>query len=118
MPAYLAAADVGLSFIKRCFSKLASSPTKNAEYLACGLPIVINAGIGDSDRLAAESPTAVLLNDFNEQAFEKALSAIEQLVNEPDVKVMARAVAEKEFDVKTVGAERYARLYESVLRSS
>src|ERR1044072_7374635 len=51
IPSYLAAGDVGISFIKRCFSKLASSPTKNAEYLACGLPIVINAGIGDSDTL-------------------------------------------------------------------
>jgi glycosyltransferase involved in cell wall biosynthesis len=118
MPAFLSAADVGLSFIKRCFSKLASSPTKNAEYLACGLPIVINAGIGDSDRLAELSPVAVLLNEFNEQGFEKALSAIEKLIHEPHVKAAARAVAEQEFDVQTVGAERYARLYESVLSSS
>jgi len=118
MPAYLAAADVGLSFIKRCFSKLASSPTKNAEYLACGLPIVINAGIGDSDRLAEISPVAVLLNEFNEQGFEKALSAIEKLIREPHVKAAARAVAEQEFDVHTVGGNRYARLYESVLSSS
>src|SRR5687768_7432269 len=36
-PSYLSAADAGLSFIKSCFSKIASSPTKNAEYLACGL---------------------------------------------------------------------------------
>jgi len=46
------------------------------------------------------------------------LSAIEKLVDDPNVKATARAVAEKEFDVHTVGAERYARLYESVLSSS
>jgi glycosyltransferase involved in cell wall biosynthesis len=51
---YLSAADAGLAFIKPCFSKLASSPTKNAEYLACGLPLIINAGIGDSDALVRE----------------------------------------------------------------
>ena len=31
VPSYLSAADAGISFIKPCFSKLASSPTKNGE---------------------------------------------------------------------------------------
>src|SRR6185295_13279348 len=63
MPSYLAAGDVGLSFIKRCFSKLASSPTKNGEYLACGLPLVINAGIGDSDALINDWKAGVLIDE-------------------------------------------------------
>ena len=109
MPSYLAAGDVGISFIKRCFSKLASSPTKNAEYLACGLPIVINSGIGDSDALPA-----IVINDFNDRDFDAAWTAIEAAVNDPDVRTKSRAVAEKVFDLKTVGAERYAHLYKSV----
>ncbi|HJU93039.1 MAG TPA: glycosyltransferase, partial [Pyrinomonadaceae bacterium] len=32
VPSYLAAADAGMAFIKRCVSKIASSPTKNGEY--------------------------------------------------------------------------------------
>ena len=110
MPSYLAAGDVGISFIKRCFSKLASSPTKNAEYLACGLPIVINSGIGDSDALPA-----IVIDDFNERDFDAAWTAIEAAVNDSNVRTKSRAVAEEVFDLKTVGAERYARLYESVL---
>ena len=39
---------------------------------------------------------------------------MQALVNDPNIKAKVRAVAEKEFDLKTVGAERYARLYESV----
>ena len=109
MPSYLAAGDVGISFIKRCFSKLASSPTKNGEYLACGLPIVINSGIGDSDALSA-----ILIEDFNDRDFEAAWTAIETAVNDPNVRMKARAVAEEVFDLETVGAERYARLYKSV----
>ena len=38
-PVELAMADAGLSFIKPCLSKLASSPTKLAEYLAAGLEL-------------------------------------------------------------------------------
>ena len=109
MPSYLAAGDVGISFIKRCFSKLASSPTKNAEYLACGLPIVINSGIGDSDALPA-----IIINDFNDRDFDAAWSAIEAAVNDPNVKMKSRSIAEKVFDLETVGAERYAHLYKSV----
>src|SRR5215213_1713823 len=117
MPLYLAAGDVGLSFIKRCFSKLASSPTKNGEYLACGLPIVINSGIGDSDGLVHESQAGILIDNFNERDFDAAWTAIQELVNDPNIKGKARAAAEKVFDLNSVGAERYARLYEAVLNN-
>ncbi|HEY3579418.1 MAG TPA: glycosyltransferase family 4 protein [Pyrinomonadaceae bacterium] len=114
MPAYLAAGDVGISFIKRCFSKLASSPTKNGEYLACGLPIVINAGIGDSDRLAQISDAAILVNDVNEQSFERAWVAIQNAIGNKEMKAKARELAEKEFDLVNVGGARYASLYEAL----
>src|SRR5215208_898030 len=116
MPTYLAAGDVGLSFIKRCFSKLAFSPTKNGEYLACGLPMVINSGIGDSDELVKESQAVISINDFNEREFDDAWMTIQQVINDPDIKTKARVVAEKVFDLNTVGAERYARLYEDLLK--
>lgn len=117
MPSYLAAGDIGLSFIKRCFSKLASSPTKNGEYLACGLPILINSGIGDSDVLVNESQAAISINDFNDREFDDAWAAIQKLVNDPNIKAKARVAAEQAFSLDTVGAERYARLYEALLTS-
>jgi len=115
VPSYLAAADVGLAFIKRCMSKLASSPTKNGEYLACGLPLVINAGVGDSDLLINEWRAGVLIEDFSEDDFAKAARAIENIVREPSVKESARDVAEKVFNLETIAGERYAALYEKVL---
>jgi len=115
VPSYLAAADAGLAFIKRCESKIASSPTKNGEYLACGLPLIINAGIGDSDALINEWKAGVLINDFNEQEFAAAARAIEVMAAEPDARSRARRVAEQLFDLNAVGTERYAALYEKVL---
>ena len=111
---YLSAGDAGLSFIKPCFSKLASSPTKNAEYLACGLPLIINAGIGDSDVLIDEWKAGVLLQDFTEAEYERIGSSIETMVAQPGARTTARAVAERVFDLQTVGVERYAALYERV----
>ena len=117
VPSYLAAADAGLSFIKRCMSKIASSPTKNAEYLACGLPVIINEGIGDSDALIDEWHAGVLLEEFNEQEYDAAAREIEAMVAAPDAREKARRVAEQLFHLETVGGERYAALYQKVLNS-
>ena len=114
VPSYLSAADAGLSFIKRCFSKLASSPTKNAEYLACGLPLIINAGIGDSDALVNDWKAGVLLEEFTEHEYTRIGESIQTVVAGPHVREKARAVAEAVFDLETIGAERYAALYERV----
>jgi len=112
---YLAAADVGLAFIKRCVSKIASSPTKNGEYLACGLPLVINAGVGDSDLLINEWKAGVLLEDFGEEDYLKAGREIELIAADREARKKARAVAEQVFNLQTIAGERYASLYEAVL---
>jgi glycosyltransferase involved in cell wall biosynthesis len=117
VPSYLAAADAGLAFIKRCVSKLASSPTKNGEYLACGLPLILNAGIGDSDALIDRWEAGVLIRDFTDQEFAAAARDIEAMVAAPDARGSARRVAEAVFHLEKVGGERYAALYERVLNS-
>lgn len=114
VPSYLSAADAGLSFIKPCISKLASSPTKNGEYLACGLPLIINTGIGDSDALINEWKAGVLLEEFNETEYARIGSLIAEMAAQPQARRNARSVAEQLFDLQTVGAERYAALYERV----
>jgi glycosyltransferase involved in cell wall biosynthesis len=114
VPSYLAAGDAGIAFIKRCFSKLASSPTKNGEYLACGLPLVINAGVGDSDAHIDEWHAGVLVNDFDTGELSRASRLIVEIAAEPDVRVRMRSISEKLFDLNSVGGERYSNLYERV----
>ena len=118
VPSYLSAADAGLSFIKRCISKVASSPTKNAEYLACGLPLIINAGIGDSDALVNEWKAGALLEEFTEDEYTRIGKVIQTMAADPDARnkarTHARAIARQLFDLQTIGAERYAALYERV----
>ena len=115
VPSYLAAADAGLAFIKRCVSKIASSPTKNGEYLACGLPLILNAGVGDSDALIKDWKAGVLIEDFSDEEFDQAGREIEAIAGAPEARKRARSVAEQLFDLNTIGAERYTALYERVL---
>lgn len=115
VPSYLSAADAGLAFIKPCFSKLASSPTKTAEYLACELPIIINAGVGDSDLLVTKEKVGALVGDFNEQEYCRAAAEVfDLLADREGIRRHTRSVAERLFNVRGVGLERYARLYDNV----
>jgi len=116
---YLSASDAGLAFIKPCPSKLASSPTKYAEYLACGLPLIINAGIGDADALVTDEKLGALITDFSVSEYDRAITTIEAFASDAEnTRRHSRDVAERCFDVRAVGAERYARLYEGVLEST
>jgi glycosyltransferase involved in cell wall biosynthesis len=113
VPGYLCAADVGIAFYKPAFSRLATSPVKLAEYLACGLPVIINAGVGDSDDFVADQKLGAVVNGFNETEYRRALLEIEDLAS-AETRNRARQAAERFFDVRRVGVERYARLYEKV----
>jgi glycosyltransferase involved in cell wall biosynthesis len=114
VPEYLSAADVAISFIKSCYSKQASSPTKIAEYLACGLPIISNSGIGDLDQQIVENGVGVLIHNFDPEAYAVACRHINEL---GDVQNRCRAAANHLFDLVTVGGRRYRRLYKNVLQS-
>lgn len=115
VPSYLSAGDLGLSFIKQCFSKIASSPTKNGEYLACGLPVVINAGIGDSDALVTDWKAGVLVHELDSPGFDNAYTQMTTFIDDRGAKGRARKIAEKLFDLNEIGGRRYADLYEKVL---
>jgi len=112
IPEYLSGADIAVSFIKPCYSKQASSPTKNAEYLACGLPIVANSGVGDVDQLITEHKVGALVRGFELRDYQSALDKISQL---SDVAERCRLTAAEEFSLSLAG-ERYRRLYSQLLK--
>lgn len=116
---FLSAADAGIAFYLPGSSRLGTSPVKVSEYLACGMPTVINAGIGDCDDLILRERVGALVGDFTAAEYAKAISVIEEQTRHPEeTRQRTRAVAEKLFDLQRVGATRYARLYERVLEEN
>jgi glycosyltransferase involved in cell wall biosynthesis len=116
VPRFLGAADVAISFIKPCYSKQSSSPTKIAEYLASGLPIVCNAGVGDLDELIEENTVGALLREFSQEAYLKALNQIDVMRGDEKLAARLRGVARREFDLVDVGRRRYRRLYDRLVK--
>ena len=109
---YLGASDVAISFIKSCYSKLSSSPTKIAEYLACGVPIITNRGVGDVAEIIESHGVGVVIDSFDKDSYLKALSRVEHMV---DIYEKCTAAARAEFELETVGGQRYRRIYSQLL---
>lgn len=114
MPEYVRLMDLGLFFIKPLFSKKGASATKLGEFLACGVPVVINEGVGDSDRIVRDCEAGVVLSNPADVGLEAALPDIERILTDPGVKQRCRDAARRHFDLEE-GAARYARLYEGLL---
>ena len=113
VPSYLSAADMAISFIKACYSKLSSSPTKIAEYLAAGLPIVANSGVGDIDALIRDNEVGFILKDLDRESYLEALPMMDSL--SPKLSERCRILAEKEFELHAVGGARYNSIYRRLL---
>lgn len=118
VPRYLRAADIAVSFIKPCYSKQSSSPTKIAEYLASGLPVICNAGVGDLDTLVASKRAGVLIEGFTPPSYLKALNQIDVMRREVNLEQRLNSLAREEFDLVSVGGKRYRRLYERMMNEA
>lgn len=93
VPLYLSLSDYSLFFIKPCYSKLSSSPTKHGEIMAMGIPVITNSGVGDVAEIVNRYDAGILLADLSDEEMEKAIRKLE---NDPvfdRTKIKAGALA-------------------------
>ena len=111
VPAYISCLDAGLFFIKPLYSKKGSSPTKLAELLACGVPIITNKGVGDVDELLPNTNSGILVSSFTKGGYESAIAKIDSL----DLpKQTFRDIALANFSLQ-MGVSAYEEIYRYVL---
>jgi hypothetical protein len=117
IPGTLAHARAGLSFRQPGPSAPGASPTKIGEYLAAGLPVIANAGVGDTDALLAcrheqcPAPVGVLVREFTEEAYRQALRELTGLLADPNTPRRCRAAAHRHLHLEHVGWARYRQIY-------
>jgi glycosyltransferase involved in cell wall biosynthesis len=108
VPKYLSVADFGLEFMERY--KIAMG-IKFAEYLAMGLPVVINSQVGGARTIIEEYGVGTIL-DLGQNNFLEQL--IELIENRDEIAKKCRSLAEALFSNEVV-SNRYAHLYEQLL---
>lgn len=111
VPKYLSIAHMGISFIKPCFSKLSSSPTKMGEMLAAGVPLICNSGVGDVERIINETKTGVIIHGFTEDEMQSVAKRAIEMIQVPreNIREQSRPVFALESGVKL-----YAQAYEKM----
>lgn len=113
LPALLSLSTIAISFVRPSFSKIASSPTKVAEYLSMGIPIIANSGIGDTDQLFNHPQAGSLCREFSDDCYDACIRNILELLSScPNSAI--RQLCKSTFDLN-IALDRYERIYKKLL---
>ncbi len=117
MPAYLSSADVGLCFLRPFSSKLACSPIKLGEYLACGLPVASTSGCGDYDSLIQSEAIGVVVQNGERDAYRQAARDLGEMLKDPEIKERCRDATRRWLGLDEVVVPRYREIYQALIGS-
>jgi glycosyltransferase involved in cell wall biosynthesis len=111
IPTLLSLAQLSVFFIRPTYSKISSSPTKLAEIMAMGIPIICNSGVGDTDKIISQFNAGCLVKEFNSNSYKQII------YNFNTIKFEATEIREKSqlnFDVN-VATDIYSKIYNKLI---
>ncbi len=111
LPTYLSLCDFSLFFYKPTYSRIACSPTKFAELISLGLPIVCNE-VGDLNSNYLAGMPIIVIRDLQPELIKAAVGTV-TLLQKPGKEMALNSFAKKEFDL-VVGVERYKKIYSTL----
>jgi len=95
-------------------SKLGSCPTRMAEVLGCGRPVVANAGVGDVEQVIRQHRVGVLARSDGAADMEASVAELFDLLQDPQLANRCRRTAEALFSLES-GTAAYRQLYAEIL---
>lgn len=112
VPLYISLFDLSIFFIRPTYSKKASSPTKQGEIMAMGIPLICNAGVGDTDLVVEKYEAGIVLKEMNDEEYR----------NMPDILTRFSKIQTKkgalEFYGLEMGIKHYSKVYMALIESS
>jgi len=76
VPRLLSLSKYSVFFIRPCYSKQSSSPTKHGEIMAMGIPLITNSGVGDVETIVNRFNAGIIIGSFAEEEYKKAADKI------------------------------------------
>jgi glycosyltransferase involved in cell wall biosynthesis len=114
VPNLIARMSAGAALIKPVYSKIASAPTKLAEYLGCGIPCLGNAGVGDMESILEAYKVGVALPGFSRAQMEEGAERLLALTSNPGLSERCAAVARQLFSLEA-GVDAYDAVWQRLL---
>ena len=91
VPTHLRHADFAINFVRPVPTRLYNTSIKDAEYLACGLPVLIAAGISDDSDLIRDNRAGAVFESLDVDAYRAAARTMRELLgSEPAGRRRAR----------------------------
>jgi glycosyltransferase involved in cell wall biosynthesis len=115
MPSRLCRAHAGLFFLRGGIGALSCSPTKIGEYWACGLPVVMSAGVGDVDEVIRARRVGLVIEETTPQALAETAKELLELLQDPGLPARCREAARTHYSLEA-GIGTQLALYEKILR--
>jgi len=113
MPGQIARMSAGMALIKPAYSKIASAPTKLAEYLGCGVPCLGNTRVGDMAEILEGKRVGVALEGFSPDELRDGVHRLLAMAREPGIQDRCRQVALQLFSIEA-GVAAYAGIYDGL----
>lgn len=112
MPSWVSAAAVGIALCKTGDDSLKGAmPTKIAEFLSCGRPVIISKGVGDLDEILSRNRVGITISE--EDDFNVKLQELAELLADSETANRCRNTAEELFSIAEA-AKSYAELYQEI----
>ncbi len=112
VPAALSICDYSVFFCKPSYYRKGTSPTRLAELIACGVKVISNTKVGDSEHYIRENGLGYVFEDFTAADFEKF--AAEYELKQDFSKQALFDTAQKYFSLED-GISRYRGIYGKLL---
>ena len=109
MPKRLSNHDGSVFFFSPNISKLGSAPTRMAELLGTGIPVLTNNGVGDVASIVKNNNVGVIIESENPN-IPHACDKFIELVSEKSIDIVCRNTSEKLFSVG-IGVKNYSLMY-------
>ncbi|NQT23217.1 MAG: glycosyltransferase [Candidatus Omnitrophica bacterium] len=114
VPGWLNKSKCSVMFIKEVECKIGSSPTKFAESLAAGIPVVVNKNIGDTENLICANRLGSVVESLDEKGYSDSIYCLREVLKDGfSLSERCKTVASKLFSME-LGIEKYKRIYESL----
>ena len=112
VPILLSLSTYSIFFIKSCYSKQASSPTKHGEIMAMGIPLVTNKGVGDVAEIVQNYNSGIVLNNFEKENLVSAAKLLSKGILFDPEKIREGAL--EYYDLQNA-IEKYKEIYSLIL---
>ncbi len=114
MPLAIQGHSTSAMFFTKGIAKLGSAPTRLAEVLGCGVPVIVNEGVGDVAEIVRTNKIGVVVSGATPAELEYAYNELEILRRDSELPARCRETAQQLFSL-AAGANKFRDVYARII---